>query len=921
MRRDTRRLIVVVAAVALLVPTFSWAQTTSGSIRGTVTDPEGGVMPGATVVAFSDALVAGQSVAISGSNGVYRFPSLPPGDYAIEAQLAGFQTVRRENVTLLLGQTLEVDLQLGDPEFAGEIVVVADAVQLSTVSNSVAHNLDQEFMKRQPLTRDPTGLMNYAPGINDDQAYGAPTNAVNAYNLDGVDVSDPALGTQWVLPSMDWVQEVQVLGLGADAEYGGFTGAAVNLITKSGGNEFAGDVRVFYSDDSLNSSTTPEDTVGEFALDDLDISFSLGGPIIRDRMWFFLSGNERDRGTSPFYVAGAPEDDRAETTRSWSRYIGKVTFQANDATRIVGLINYDAVEEDYRDIGGLTTASATQQQDSPNFSYNLTWESLVSDSSFITAKITGFEGNDDRLPRNGGIPGRYDLDSGFGWVNGETYFDNIEKSRLAFDASWSLFADDLLTDNDAHNFKFGVTYETLDDVEHETRPGGFTYADDSYYCADLDEYFANPDCALFSSDRGGLIDLAAEMDGLHLFAQDSWQTGRVTVNLGVRYSQYTGNFKNPVSEPTSGGSDVYDVDMIAPRVGVVWDLSGDGRTALKAHYGQYHEGMAVVFFDREASGNAFSDLEFWDWDFDTNDWVFYSSRPTGNARMDPNVNHPHVEQFVATFERQLGQDMLIGVDYIRRENKDTLAMVTANVEDYDALVAPDNPLTGGDTPFFELLEPQDFLITNPDRAEREYDSVVMRFQKRYRDGWSLDASLVWSDLTGNVDYGLVGYSVDFEDLNGLVNADGTLPNNSEWVLKVSGSVDLPWGFMLSGFYQYRTGEYWTPYARVYGLLENDRTDIYMEERGSRQYQDRDVLDLHVEKAFSLGSRLELTLMVDAFNVLDSDEITSVSQRWGDYDYVWDAHPEESGWFESSGFESTLSVQRPREIRLGARLAF
>jgi hypothetical protein len=921
MRSGTRRVIVVVAAVALLAPTFAWAQTTSGSIRGTVTDPEGGVMPGATVVAFSDALVAGQTVAIAGSSGNYRFPSLPPGKYAIEAQLAGFQTVRREDITLLLGQTLDVDLQLGDPEFTEEIVVVAETVQVSTVSNSVAHNLDQEFMERQPLTRDPTGLMNYAPGINDDQAYGAPTSAVNSYNLDGVDVSDPALGTQWVLPSMDWVQEVQVLGLGADAEYGGFTGAAVNLITKSGGNDFSGDVRVFYSDDGLNSSTTPEDTVGEFAQDDLDVSFSLGGPIIRDRVWFFLSGNERERGTSPFYLGGAPLDDRAETTRSWSRYLGKVTFQANASNRIVGLVNYDAVDEDYRGVGDLTLASASERQDSPNYSYNLTWESLVSDSSFITAKITGFDGNDDRFPQSGDIPGRYDLDSGFGWVNAEIIFDNIEKSRLAFDASWSLFADGLLTENDAHNFKFGVTYETLDDVEHETRPGGFTYADDSYWCADLDEYFANPDCALFSSDRGGLIDLAAEMDGLHLFAQDSWQTGNVTVNLGVRYSQYTGNFNDPVSEPTSGGSDVYDVDMIAPRVGVVWDLFGDGTTAVKAHYGQYHEGMAVVVFDREASGAAFSDLEFWDWDSDADDWVFYSSRPTGGARMDPDVNHPYVEQFVATFERQLGQDMLIGVDYIHRENKDILAMVTANVEDYDALVAPDNPLTGGNTPFFELLEPQDFLITNPDSAERVYDSVALRFAKRYRDGWSLDASLVWSDLTGNIDYGLAGYSDDFEDLNGQVNADGRLPFNSEWVLKISGSVDLPWGFMLSGFYQYRTGEYWTPYARVYGLLENDRTDIYMEERGSRQYDDRDVLDLHLEKAFSLGSRLELTLMVDAFNVLDSDEITSVSQRWGDYDYVWDAHPEESGWFESSSFGSTLSVQRPREIRLGARLAF
>ena len=101
--------------------------------------------------------------------------------------------------------------------------------------------------------------MNYAPGVQGEAAYGAPSSYQNAYNLDGVDVSDPELGSQWVLPSMDWVQEVEVAGLGADAEYGGFTGAVVNLITKSGGNQFHGDVRAYYSGGSLNSSNARRD--------------------------------------------------------------------------------------------------------------------------------------------------------------------------------------------------------------------------------------------------------------------------------------------------------------------------------------------------------------------------------------------------------------------------------------------------------------------------------------------------------------------------------------------------------------------------------------------------------------------------------------------------------------------------------------
>ena len=135
MRRTTPLVIaMVVAGIVVLPAVVGLAQSsTSGSIRGTVTDANGGILPGATVIAISDALVSGRQVAIASGSGVYRFPSLPPGDYVLEGQLSGFKTVRHENVRLPLGQSLEIDLQLGDPEFSEEIVVVADSVRVSTV--------------------------------------------------------------------------------------------------------------------------------------------------------------------------------------------------------------------------------------------------------------------------------------------------------------------------------------------------------------------------------------------------------------------------------------------------------------------------------------------------------------------------------------------------------------------------------------------------------------------------------------------------------------------------------------------------------------------------------------------------------------------------------------------------------------------
>jgi hypothetical protein len=904
----------VIAALVLLSGPVSAQSTTSGTIRGTVTDPQGGVMPGATVVARSDALVAGQAVTVTGGGGGYRYPSLPPGDYTMEAQLAGFQTVRRENVRLGVGESIEVNLQLGDLEFTDEIVVVADSAQVNSVSNTVSYNLDTEFLERQPLPRDTTALMNYTPGINDKAAYGAANSQASAYNLDGVDVSDPAGGSQWILPNFNWIEEVQVTGLGADAEFGGFTGAMVNLVTKSGGNEFHGDAAVFYSGSDLSSSDTADEVDSDW-----ELTLGLGGKIVQDRLWYFISGEERRRAINRFFADGAPVDEQDQYQRDFHRYLGKLTFQASQSNKLAFSVAHDGIDTANRDIGDFVLSSGAQNQDSPNTSFNVTWESVLNNRNFIAVKATGFKGTNDRLPKAGAdVPARRDFfNSGFEWDN-YMYTWLEDKNRLNLDASWSLFAGGVFSENDTHNIKIGVVYETSSIDETRTRNGGFTYDDDSWWCGDtyeeqLDEYFADPFCGVFSSTRGGGIDLNAVQQGWHLYAQDAWQIGRVTVNAGVRYTDYKGGFDN-------GNEDVYQADMVAPRLGFVWDVSGNGTTAIKAHYGRYYDALMVYMYDREVSGDAFEDREFWDYNFDTGEFdIFFGRRVPGTATIDPDITHPSVDQLVVSLEHQLGRDVLIGADYVRREFNDILAMVNTN-DDYDALVAPDNPLTGDGLPFFELLSPPNNFITNPEQATREYDAVTLRLFKRYSNGWRLDGSIVWADATGNTD-DVDGYEPSFEDLNGQVNNLGTLPGVSEWEVKINASVDLPWDMVLGGYYLYRSGEYWTPYATIRGLLENNNAEINLLPRGSFQLEDRHVFDLHWDKRFRFSDRLSLTLLLDVFNLFDSDTVLGVQERWGTYDYVWDAHPEESEWLDSSSYGAPVTREFAREIRLGARVSF
>ncbi len=916
MRGDLRTIVVVLALALVLPAAWSAAQTTTaGSIRGTITDSNGDPLPGVNVVATSDALVAGRTTAVTSAAGVYRFPSLPPGTYTIEAQLPGFQTVRQESVRVSLGQILGIDLQLPLASVTDEIVVIAQSAQVSTVSNVVGTNLDQQFIQHQPVPRSTTDLINYAPGVNNGDAYGAPNDQANAYNLDGVDVSDPASGSQWILPNVDWIQEVQVMGLGADAEFGGFTGAVVNLITKSGGNEVHGNAAVYYSGGSLNSENAPAGAEGVNKLSrDLEISVGLGGPVIRDKLWYFVSGEERSRKIDPFFIEGASADDRGQYERSYHRYLAKLTLQANQANRFAFMLDYDGLTTDNRNIGEFVLASGAYNQDSPNWAYNFTWESLVNANNFFAVKLTGFNGKNDYLPKSGSdVPGHDDyFNSGFLWGN-YTYTWLTEKKRLNLDASWSLFADDLLVKDDSHTFKFGVVYEDSGQDEVRTRNGGFTYVDDSYYCDSLDDYFADPFCGVSSSDRGNEINFHATQKGLHLYAQDSWKLERVTVNAGLRYTSYQGGFKN-------GNDSVYDVNMVAPRIGAVWDVFGDASTAVKVHYGRYYDALMAFMYDREASGSVWSPYEFWDYNFDTGEFdIFAGSRQTGGATMDPGISHPYVDQWVGTVERQLTDTTLIGLDYIYRKNHDIIAMVNTN-DDYDSLIAPGDPLTGGDLPFFELLSYPDFVITNPSAAFREYKSAVLRLHRRYQDGWSLQASLVWSDLTGNT-VDVDGYEVAWTDKNGQVNNTGKLPGSSEWVFKVNASVDLPWDMIGSAFYLYRTGAYWTPYATLRGLYRNDRTDINLVPLGSEQYDDRSLLDLHLEKTFKLPKEVDLTLLVDVFNVFNSDTVLSVQERWGTYYYDYQDHPGNSEWVPSSGYKQPTSVESPREIRLGARVSF
>jgi hypothetical protein len=910
MRRLLRRAVLVLLLLGLAAPLA--AQSTSGSLQGTVKDPQGAVLPGVAVTAYSDALVARTMTAYTDERGVYRFPSLPVGAYVIEAELSGFVKVRQEDVRVKLGGALQLDITLPQAKVAETITVSAEAPVVSVVSNSVSTNFDSQFMDKQPLPRNYYNIIKAAPGVNVDYssssgsamlAYGSYSERQSAYTLDGMNVADAAAGQHWILPSIQWMQEIQIGGLGANAEYGGYTGGIINGVTKSGGNTFHGTAEYYYEPSSWVSNNDPTAPAPETKFS--DAALSLGGKIVQDKLWYFLSAEYWHQVTTP--VGAVDTSDR-----HIPRYLGKLTLQATPGNRLSFMGEYDAVTNDRRGISVYTLPEATSKQFGPGESFSLNWESLVNANNFFNFKFTGYDGRDDYLPYHGhNTPGRIDDNTSISWVNQDIQELNFRRIITA-DASWSLFADGLFGGNDSHSFKFGATYETGASSDQWLRNGGFTYYDDSSLCDSEAAYFADPSCGPYYVERGwGEYDEHPKFSGLHLYAQDSLRLERLTLNVGLRYGSYKGGWQSG-----HGDSTVYDVSFVDPRIGFVWDVFGNARTAVKAHWGRYHEKAFTYLWDREASGNAVIPDQDCYWSDTTKGYTDCDPLATIKARMGK-TSHPYVDETLLTFEQQLGQNTSIGVDLMDRRFRSFMAMINTN-QDYELTTAHGNPYGGGDIPIYDLLSQQTWVLTNDNPGYRNFQSAVVRFEKRYSHGWQLRSSLVWSDLKGNISSD-DGYAGEFSDINGLFNADGTMDLSfSKWEFKLNGAVDLPLNFQFSGQYTYLTGWYWTPYVRVRNLDYNAYTGRYMNltPRGSQQLPNRSLIDLRLAWNAKLSRAVNLTASLECFNCQNKATVLNVSQRWGDYRLG-----SSSPWRPNGSFGTPTQIENPREIRAGIRLEF
>jgi outer membrane receptor protein involved in Fe transport len=914
-------------ALLLVASVFVYSQSKdTGAIVGTTLDEEGAPLPGVTVMLKSPQLM-GDRIAITGADGSFRFPALPPGDYVATAELSGFTSVRRENVRVSTTVRLTLDFTMKLATVEEEITVIAESPTVDIKSSETASvTLGDDLLRNIPFSNFAMDILQLAPGVTGSVAYGASSSTGISYQMDGVDVSDPDAGSAWVFMDPHIIEEAKIMGVGAAAEYGNFTGIIFNLVTKSGGNEFSGHFegdfqgRLIDKPKGLWGTENNQAYIADFpglsspARSLWEIGGHLGGPIVKDKVWFYLGAHYFRRKN---YTTGFPEPVDYKMPRAFV----KINAQLAPSTSIMTFYEYDAYDGINRGSGADTSPEATVNQKSPDNVGNFSLTQIITPKTFLDLKAAFFVGYYYLDPEVGpGISGHKNETSGviIKYHESAGWFYYADRARYQANASVTHYAEDFIQGN--HDFKFGVEFEygkTRNRYGY-TGPNNWFYFD--YYGVGAYGYTYNGPYLAYQYEG---YDTNTRYTRIEEFVQDSWKVSdRLNINLGLRFSQMRGTVKN-----VSGA--VYSNFRLAPRIGFTYDILGDKTTILKGHFGQFTEAMLASYHDRVNPDSAYSDFVGYYYVPPTSTWVeWFRVQHESLYTLDPDIKHPYMNQFTVSIERELFRDASFSVTYINRDWINSIGPI-----DNAAIWSPvtvNDPETGTAYTIYEQTNAgtHEYVIKNLKQGDpwigtnnpyRRYWGFEFMFNKRFSDKWQLLASYVYSKAYGTLNNGFaddVGWGGSVESPNFWINADGNSTNDPTHVLKLQGTYVLPWGVYLTGYFRAITGDTWTRRMRT-SRLAHGRVTFFTEARGSNHYPMYKILDLRLEKTFVLAEKFRLGLMVDVFNVFNDDTITDWGDRIG---YDWQL-PGDAGYYTSTSGHELYEIVRPRQARIGVRLMF
>lgn len=931
----------ILALVILLgVATHAHAQATNtGSITGAVTDTSGAILPGVTVTASGPALMT-PLVAVTSAQGQYRFPSLPPGTYVVRFELPGFSSYRREGVTVNIGFNAQINQQMAVAAVSEEVLVSGAAPVVDTKNTNIQTTITQQMLKDMPNARDIWSVIGQAPGftVSNFDVGGSRAGTQTGYTafgtsgqvrvqVDGVNTTEGTGGAGFYYDYGSF-EEVQ---LGTDGNDASATtpGLQLNAIIKSGSNRFKGDLYYDYENKHLQATNITDALqrvgagTGTRILAYRDPNFSAGGPIKKDKMWYFASIRDQRTGTT---VSGFPVEKPSDfffETRL-TNYTEKLNYQLNPSNRLGQYIQTGRKYQPSRGASATNSLDSIFQQDSWSWAGNVELNSTIGNRMVLNTRVASFGYHWPNLPY--GVTGELNAnlrarmtDSAYGNTAGAAAHDLNERRRYQFDTTGTYFKDNFMGGD--HSLKFGYTGEQeSQDFTDYGFLGSYSLTFNS--TNGRPEYSVPFRVTLRNTTRRSIDALWHH----GAFISDQWKIGqRLSLNIGVRYDYYSAYYPdqnipegpwrsfmyagaalpNGYSIPATayastmtipGQNGVRKHGAFAPRIGAAFDVFGTGQTVAKVNWGRYYFNIGLA---SSATNPSQATTYTFGWNDKNSDKQFTSdelgsfvSNTGGTTNLiDPNIKQPYTDQFSAWVEHELikGVGVRAGFTY-RTDGNITQSVELARVSSlYTRRISVLDPGVDGtagngddgapfivyDIPTASLVASKSITTTdsNSQHATRAMDFTIT---KRMSNRWSLMAN----------------YTYDWDHTVGLVqnpNQERFNDNTTTlWAFKMNGTYQGPWGVYVSPSLRYQAG---APLARV--VTATSGTDLataaaatinvslnYQAERtGAYRSDNIMLLDARLEKRLTIGGK-QLGLFFDAFNITNSNKSQSADNTVG-----------------------------------------
>ena len=967
--RPRARLLAILLATtcAFLMAGAGLAQTITGTVQGYISDVEGDAIPGATVTVTNQDTGIARAV-ISDANGFYSAKALQVGTYTVNAALSGMQTTQQSDVSVLVGQIKDINLTL-EIESTSEVITVTSEAPIIEVSRSGAANyIDEVAIESLPTVgRDFTDFAILTPGVQRDRSRGFLTMAgqrgmYSGLSVDGADNKSTFFGygrggeateNDGLIIAQDTVRQFQVITNGFSAEYGRHGGAFVNVVTKSGTNEIRGSAFAFFRDDSMAEDlpSSPLDDHrgqdGSRSVDEFDTQnygVSIGGPFKRDRTHYYFGIDQRDQDipftrslrstganstydlimqraqTEPAFAALVDGFDRNADgsatglfLRSVSNQIlfGKLDHQISDANLITLRANWTDFEREssYLDEESLKT------EDTLTAIVSMT--SVIGSRGVNEFRLQSASDNLDRLSLRVGTPIEAQVRFRFAGFDSVGKFDFlpifVEESQLQIKNDLSyLFG--------AHDLKFGVDYskDDLAQLFAGSRDGRYDFNSPEDFLSNN----ANRARIWFGDSTYPNYDETQSV--LAFYGQDSLKRDNLTLNYGLRYTSTDNPDGLDHSEPD--GRQIPDTQNLAPRFGFAL-AQDEGRSVIRGGIGFFFGRTPTLLFANQVQANGvppnygrITVVPGQNGYVDLGTPIDNENPPPGIipaiSYVDPEFDDAQTLRTSLGWERELGDGWSAGVDAVYAEATGLQRNTDWNRQfgGYDEY---GRPMWGG-----RVRDDVTEILVRQSRGESEYQAVTLKVNRRFTGRYQFGAHYTWGKDRDTDSNERSATGVTISDTGNLDYDWGLSDRDVKHRLVVTGMIQLPADFQISGIVNYQSGTPYTlvdsgfdrvacgfpifncpdPYAIMNGVLVG---------RNTERNESIQTIDVRLGKFFRFGDGLRLDVFVEAFNLFDQNSFgVGFSQRNINNGNVPD----------DLGIPSFLTT-RPRQLQIGGRFSF